>query len=333
MDEPNTFALDGTDVTVSETADALVYTFTPRRSGPRPSFPLVIMFVFVVFPLGLLALVGYAYSKAANRVEWEDALTGVFVAQLLAWLVFGIGQFWLVLRWWWRPFGTVLKFTRKDVWHGNPRVCALDELRGVRLFVYPTAPVRLLADDPPPRTEAPPNPNVLPIPPELAPIAPEDRPAPPTEACLSLVISEDGGTHGLLGGFPDQPLRAFAEDLHRRLAAFRFNQGIMAQLDALSVVETTEAEAPKLMHTRRAAGSIRWLGLNAVGFVLLNRWVSIPWCVTMLTGLYASGRMIVAAGLGPRFLLGHGLLGCFHFMLLAFHVGGHGPPKTRPASK
>jgi hypothetical protein len=315
MSERETFTVEVTDVSVEETADALTYRFAPRDYKPQKGFSLVLLVVFVLYPLGLLALTVYARSKVANRPEWEDALTGVFLAQLLVWLVTGTIEYLRALRGSYRPFGIILKFTRTHLWHGVDRVCELEQVRGLRLFVYTaTAPPPL-----DPRTETP--------------NSPAERPSPKPEACLSLVIGEEGDTHGLFGGFDPQPLRALAEHIHRRLAAFRLDQGIMAPLDALSVIETTEDDAMKQMHTRP---SRRFSGLRSgMMLVVQNRWAGIVWCATMLAGVFASGRMIGAAGISAAFLLPHSLLGLIHFYLLMFHIGGHGnqPKEERPEAK
>ncbi len=299
METPHTLSLDNLDVTVAETADALAYTFAPRGSAYRPRFPFFLLFLFVGFPLALLALVAYAYFTVANRPEWEQILTGLFAAQLLVWLVVGTVESCQMIRWSIRGITTGLRFTQTEVRHGADRVCELAEVRGLRLFVYPAT------------RETP------------------DKPAHESEACLSLVIGEDGGTHGLLGGFETQQLRALAEDIHRRLAAFRSNQGMMAALDALSVVETTEDEAGKLMHTRPPQGGLR-LFANFGFLMLMNRWVGTPWCLAMLAGLFASGRLVAAGGFNGVFLLGHGLVGFMHFALL---VGLWTPQKSSATSE
>ena len=149
-----------TGPTNSNVADVpdLTYTFAPRLAGSQRGFPFILVFVLVVFPLALLALVAYAYSKVANRPEWEDFLVGVLSAQLLVWLVTGTNQCYWLIRSSYRPFGVVLKFTRAHVWHGI-RVCDLEQVRGLRLFVYsPVEPVPAEnptgADDPPPPKRA-----------------------------------------------------------------------------------------------------------------------------------------------------------------------------------
>jgi hypothetical protein len=250
MDPPETFPLESLDVTVTETADALAYTFVPRERVRRPGLLVLPTLLFVAFPIALLVLVGYALVRTgANRPEWELALTALFVAQALGWLVLGIGAVWALIRVRLRP-GTALRFTRTHVWHGVDRVCELERVRGLRLFTYPAT----------------------------------GEHAGKTHANLSLVIGEDGAAHGLLGGFPEQSLRAFAEGLHHRLTVFRANQGLMAPLDALAAVETTENEAEKLMHTRPATGSVRRFTGGVAGFVLGNRWAGIVWCIAVLAG-------------------------------------------------
>src|SRR5678815_4055028 len=98
MDEDETFTLDGMRVSVEETHDALTYRFVPRRRNPTAISPVSFVFVLVLIPLGYLALVVYAYSKLANRPEWEDFLTGVFAGQMLVWLVTGAAQCYQILR-------------------------------------------------------------------------------------------------------------------------------------------------------------------------------------------------------------------------------------------
>jgi hypothetical protein len=295
MSERETFPFDGMRVSVEETPDALTYTFAPRERRPPAVSPVSFVLVLVLFPLWYLALIVYAHSKVANRPEWEDFLTGVFAAQLLVWLVTGTAQCYQILRQSYRPYGIILQFTRTHLRHAGRRVCELEQVRGLRLFVYPAS----------------------------------GKEQGTSEACLSLVIGEEGGTHGLFGGFDPQPLRALAEHIHRRLAAFRLNQGIMAPIDALSVIETTEDDATNQMHTRPATGSFGGFGLGAM-LILQNRWLGIAWCLTTLAGLFASARMIAAAGLGVPFLLGHGLLGLFTFFLLAYHLGLLDKPEKRP---
>jgi hypothetical protein len=304
MTDPDRFALDAVDVAVTETADALTYTFTSPNAPRAPAVPAFLVLFFVALPLGVLALIAYALVLTnGDRPEWELVLTGVLGVQLVGWLVLGTnfvaGMARSALR-----RGTVLAFTAAGVWHGARRVCALADVGGLRLFVYPAGGA---------------------------------RPG-KTEACLSLVVGEEipsakpegvGGTHGLFGGFDAGALRALAEDLRRRLTAFRFDQGMVAALDALDVVETTENEAAALMHTRPAPPSVSGFVAENAPLVLLNRWAGVGWCLAMLAGLYGSGRLIAAAGLPPAALVGHGFLGLIHFMLLMYHLGGHGPqPKT-----
>jgi hypothetical protein len=316
MNEDETFTLDGMRVSVEETTDALTYTFAPQRRHPMVPSPVGCVFVLVLIPLGYLALVVYAHSKVANRPEWEDFLTGVFAVQMLAWLVTGAAQCYQILRRSYRPYGIILQFTPTHLHHADRRVCELEQVRGLRLFVYTTTP---------PRADAP-------VPPE--------PPRPETEACLSLVIGEEvppvkpegfSSTHGLFGAFDAAPLRELAEHIHRRLAAFRLNQGIMAPIDDLSIIETTEDDACDRMHTRPAKGSYGGFSFAAL-LLLQNRWLGIGWCVTMFAGLFAVARTIAATGLGPAFLLPISLLGVMHFFLLVFHIGTEKPTK-RPAAK
>src|SRR5690348_7892834 len=91
MDSPETLSLEGLDVAVTETADALTYTFTPQHPGARAHFPAILVLLFIGFPLGLLVLVGYALDVTrGNRPEWERVLTGVFVVQVIVWAVVGL---------------------------------------------------------------------------------------------------------------------------------------------------------------------------------------------------------------------------------------------------
>lgn len=308
-DEVETFTCDGTRVSVEETPDALTYTFAPQRRYPMAPSPVGFVFVLVLMPLGYLGLVVYAHSKVANRPEWEDFLVGVLAGQLLAWLVTGAAQCYQILRQSYRPYGIVLRFTRAHLFHAGTRVCELEEVRGLRLFVYTPAAPRT---DAPGRTQEPPRPE--------------------TEACLSLVIGETGDTHGLFGATDARPLRELAEHIHRRLAAFRLNQGIMAPLDAFSVVSTTENDAYDRMHTRPATGSYGGFSFAAL-LLLQNRWLGIAWCVTMFAGLYASARTIAAAGLAQPFILPHCLLGLVHFFLLVIHINGPEIRTKRRAAK
>jgi hypothetical protein len=319
MNAPDTLSLEGLHITVTQTADALTYTFTPQTSRPSwPPVPVFFVVVFIGFPLAILGLVVYALIVTdANRPSWELALTGSFVLQLVGWIVVGG---WATLKVSlinfrsWFSASIVLAFTGAGVRHGGARVCELADVRGLRLFTY-TEKIRYLADTALPR-DVPPDPNLLPIPPELAPMAPGERPPEKIEACLSLVIGEEGETHGLFGGFDVPALRALAEDVYRRLAAFRTDQGLLSALDPLSVIETTAEDAPKLSHTRPPAG--RAFGSLAVGavHVLENRWAGLAWCLAMFAGLYGSARLVLAAGLSGALLAGHIVLGFVHFALL-----------------
>ncbi len=215
--------------------------------------------------------------------------------------------------------GTTLTFTAAGLRHGDRDVCELAAVRGLRLFVYPVA-IQYLADVPLPRTDSPPATNRPLLPPEFAPIPPGERPPDRTEAALSLVIGDEGRTHGLFGGFDPAALRTLADDIHRRLTAFRYNCGLTTPPDALGVVETTAEAVEELMHTLPPTG-VR--GRFVVGLlVLTNRWVGVLWCAAMFAGLVASGRLIVAAGLNPALLAWHGLLGFIHLALLFFHLQG-----------
>ena len=314
MNNVETFTFEGVSASVEETADALTYHFVQQKPPPGIS-PVGFIFVLVLYPLALLAFVVYAHSKVANRPEWEDVLVGVFCAQLLVWLVTGTSQCYWLIRSSYRPSGTVLKFTRAHVWHGSRRVCELEQVRGLRLFVY--SRVNLVPTESPAQADA-----------TAAP--PAKRAVLETEACLSLVIGEEGHTHGLFGGCEADTLRAVAESIHRRLAAFRSNQGMMTTLDALSVIETTETDAVKLMHTRPTPDSLATYGLAGARFVFTNRWGGIAWSVAMFAGLFASVQMIGAAGFSAPFILPYGLLAFIHFFLLVYHLGLPDKPNKRP---
>ena len=295
MGQCETFTVGEMDVAVDEAADALSYTFRPRGPAYRPGFPLALLVPFVALPLGMLALVGYSHTKAANRPEWEEVLTAVFAAQMTAWLVLGAFESATMLAWSLRGIATELRFSPAGVRYGAGRVCDLEEVRGLRLFTYlPTRGER----------------------------------GGQSEECLSLVVGEDGDTHGLLGGFTEGELRALAEDIHRRLSAFRFGQGILAPLEPLSVVETTEDEAERLMHTRPARGGFRLLA--GFGLLVGHRWIGAAWCLAMFAGLFASGRLVAAAGFPDAFLLGHAFAGFLHVALLVGLWAAHGP---RPAKE
>jgi hypothetical protein len=298
MDEPETFRIEGMDVSVEESTDTLTYTFKPKDPASQPSVPFGLVVPLMIFPLGLLGLVGYAYSKTANRPEWEEILTGVFVVQMLVWFVVGAVESILMFRWTLHS-RTVVRFTHTHVWHTGDRVCEFEEVRGLRLFTYPATAERF----------DPEGPGKL-------------------EACLSLVIGEDGSTHGLFGGFDELQLRKLADDMHRRLAKFRFDQGIVAALEAISVVETTQDEAVKLMHTRPARGAFRMFASGAFS-LLLSRVFGTMWCLAMFAGLYASGRLVAAAGFSGAFLLGHSLVGFVHFALL-MAIWGQSSRQTPP---
>jgi hypothetical protein len=295
MTQRDSFTIGAMGVTVEESTDALTYTFLPHGAAYRPRIPLVLIVLFVGFPLALLGVTAYAYSKTANRPEWELALTALFAAQMLVWLVVGTVESVLMVRWSLQGIRTELHFAHAGVRHGADPVCPLEEVRGLRLFTYPAM-----------RGE------------ELG------KP----EACLSLVVGEDDGTHGLLGGFEEHDLRTLADDIHRRLSALRSNQGMMTPLEPLSVVATTGDEAGQLMHTRPARGARLFAVFSFV--MLFNRWVGTAWCLAMLAGLFASGRLAAAAGLNAAFLLGHGLVGFTHFALL---VGLWTPQNPTPTEE
>lgn len=303
-DTGETFSFEGMNVSVEESPDALAYRFVPLTRVTRPGLPLTFLLVFVAYPLALFALVVYARSRVAGRPEWEDTLTGVFLGQLLAWLAVAAVQLADKIFWLYRPYGTILKFTRTHLWHGDARVCELEQVRALRLFVFSTEPA-----------------------------APADEGPPKREAHLSLVIGEKGYTHGLFGGFDEPVLRGLAEHIHRRLSAFRTNQGMMEPFAPLDVVETTEDEAAKLMHTRPAPDSFGSVGVAGARLIFENRWAGIAWCAAIFAGVFASGRMIGAAGFTAPYLLGHGLLAFVHVALFMGHIGGTVLPKERGGTK
>src|SRR4029079_7517323 len=136
MTQSDTFTVGNLGVAVEESADALVYAFAPRGAAYRPQVPLAIVLPFVGLARAVLGLTFYAYSKATNRPDWELALTAVFAAQLLAWLILGTVESGLMLRWSLRGIRTELRFASAGVRHGADRVCALEDLRGLRLFTY-----------------------------------------------------------------------------------------------------------------------------------------------------------------------------------------------------
>lgn len=294
MRESETFTADGMRVSVEESADALAYTFLPRENLARPPAPVGFFVVMVLYPLGLLALVAYARSRVGNRPEWEDVLLGALAAQLLVWLVTGAVQFYHIFLASAHPFGTVLKFTRNGVWHGRPRVCDLEQVRGLRLFVYP---------DP-------------------------DRPG-ERNAGLSLVIDPEGQTLGLLGAFSELSLHELAEHIHQHLSQFRSDQGLMAALDALSVTEVaTDKDAADLMDTRPSTSGT---AIPLDPLLILNvRWAGLLWCTTMLAGLFASVRVLFAADFRTVFILPFCPLALFHFFLLVFHLSAQQKSNKRP---
>ncbi len=290
MNPRESFTLEGMSATVEESADALAYTFRPLTRVARPPFPFGFAVVLVVLPLLVLMSVVAVLNRAANRPDWEVVLSVAVAGQLLLWLVAGAVQLALLLRMWFRANVTTLRFTRTHLWHGNTCVCELEQLRGVRLFVYPSGDAR--------------------------------------EAHMSFVIGDDEQTHGVFGAFAEPALRAFAEELTRRVAAFRSNQGVMTALAPLSEVETTEKDAGERMHTRPVPPGARRVSLVSIGFVLQNRVIGLVWCAVMLAGLAASARTAVAVGLSPAFLVGHALLGTFHLMLLSAHLRRKRPAGT-----
>lgn len=287
MSRRETFTLEGMSGTVAESGDALAYTLRPLTRVARPPFPVSFVLVLVFLPLLVLACAVVALNRAANRPEWELALSVVLVLQLLLWLVAGAVQLALLFRMWFRANVTTLRFTRTHLWHGSACVCPLERLRGVRLFVYPSGDAR--------------------------------------EAHMSFVIDDDEQTHGVFGAFPEPALRAFAQELSGRAAAFCTNQGLMNTFAPLSVIETTEADAGAKMHTRAAPPGARAAALSVLGLIARNRPVGIVWCAVMIAGLTASARLTLGVGFKPAYLVGHAALGAFHFMLLAAHLRGRYP--------
>jgi hypothetical protein len=317
MNQPETFAVDSLDVTVEETADALSYKFVPREPAWRPGFPVGLALLFVGLPLAVAGLSVYAIM-AANRPVWEEALTGLLVAQLCLWALLGTGGLFTnaLSRWLYHDRGSVLTFTPTHMRHGSygdrRPVCVLGDVRGVRLFIFPEAPRQTAAS------------------PKDAPPA-EERPG-RLGAGLSLVVGEAGHAHGLIFGFEPVAARALAEHLHRRLSAFRHNQGLADALAPVEVIETTEDDAADRWHTVPQTDAARVFG----GFVgerlnvLANRWVGSAWCLAMLAGLFASGRLLVALGLPRGLLFGHVLLGVMHLALLGALWQKREPADTPP---
>jgi hypothetical protein len=298
MSQPESFTLAGLDVTVEESPDALTYTFNPHNPAPRLRVPPFLVLFMVVLPLGVLGLVVYALVVSeGNRPAWELTLTGLFIAQLVAWLGTGGAAILRMFLRSWRPRDTTLIFTRTHLSHGGNRVCELARVRGLRLFIYPTGE--------------------------------QDN----SRSCLSLVIGEENATRGLFGGFEPQSLRTLAEDIQRRLAAFRFNQGQMTELDPLSVIETTEEEAANLMDTLPTQGALRGFTTGAARVLLDNPGVGLAWCLAMFAGLFASGRLVLGVGLSPGLLAGHLGLGFLHAMMFSatFSELKH-PPATEKKS-
>lgn len=276
------FQIGEMNVAVEETISALTYKFIPRESAARLGFPFVLLLPLVVFPAGLLGLVVYASTRTENRPLWEEILAGVFAAQMLVWLLLGIVESTVMLRWtMFRSNTTLLRFTQTQVWHSGDRVCGLEQVRGLRLFVYPAIE------------------------------AESNR----FEACLSLVIGDADSTHGLFGGFEQEQLRTLAEDIQQSLTRFRANQGIMAVFEALSVIETTADKASELMHTRPPASGFR-LFATAGLLLLWNRWVGSLWCIAMFAGLFATGHLVLATKLPKTILFGHALVGFVHAAML-----------------
>jgi hypothetical protein len=283
MGVDDTFSIEGLDISVTETTDALTYTFTPQNPKPKLKETIALVLVPFGYPLCVLALVVYALIiSGANRPVWELVLTGLFVLQLVAWLVF-LGS--AILR---TNLGSrfrkrvVLAFTGTSVRHGSDHVCELADVRGLRVFIYS------MSGDPPDKFRA----------------------------ALSLVIGDESGTHGLLGRLDATGLRALADDMQRRLAAFRFNQGLQAALDPLAVVETTREDAARSLSTRSPT---RRTFRSRVTHTIVKKpwWACSAWCVVMLAGLFSSGRLVLAVGLDPAFLAGHAGLVVIHLLLLA----------------
>src|SRR5205814_6802910 len=122
------------------------------------------------------------------------------------------------------------------------------------------------------------------------PIKPDPSEPPQREAGLSVLVGEERRTYGLLGGFDPEELGKLADDLHRRLTAFRHEQGLVEPLDPVSVVETTSGEVEDAMNTLPPTGALRRFA--GAGFLLLrNRWTGTVWCLAMLAGLVASGSL------------------------------------------
>jgi hypothetical protein len=279
-----TLTVDKFSVSVEQTPDSLTYSISPR--GQPKVTPLAVACVVLVplgYPLATLAVVVYALILGgADRPAWELALTGLFALQLAAWLVRMAGVIRGMIS---SPGSTpvaVLTFTGGGVSYGGEQVCELADVRGLRLFVYP------LRGDPPGKLRA----------------------------ALSLAVGEERGTHGLLGRLDAADLRALAEDMQRRLAALRWDQGLMPALDPLSVVETTRESTAKLMSTRPpAARTLRGRVGRAVARHPL--WAATAWGLVVLAGTFGSGRLVLAAGLRPGVLVGHVAVVFIYLLLLA----------------
>ncbi|MCI0704209.1 MAG: hypothetical protein L0241_24390 [Planctomycetia bacterium] len=288
MSEPESFSLAGLDVTVEESPNSLTYTFNPHNPVPRLRVPPFLVLFMVVLPLGVLGVVTSALIISdANRPAWELVLTGLFIAQLVAWLSSGGAAILRMLFRSWRAHRTTLIFTRAHLSHGGNRVCELAHVRGLRLFIC------LETDEQPGKSRA----------------------------GLSLVIGDERATRGLFGGFEPQALRTLAEDIQRRLTAFRFNQGLMSPLESLSEVETTEGDAANLMDTFPTRGTLPGFTSGAARLILDNPWAGIAWCLVIFAGLFASGRLMLGVGLSPALLTGHLFLGFIHLAMLSASFG------------
>ncbi|MCS6864684.1 MAG: hypothetical protein RMJ56_17790 [Gemmataceae bacterium] len=281
MTEQNHFTVQQMSVTVTASPEALTYTFTPPAAGPRPRLSLLTLGVFVVVPLCLLA--GVISAGVVNPVaepRWSLLLSGTCLVQALIWLTVGAIIVVEIVRL--GQANVVLRFTPTAVWHQHHRVCRLSELRGLRLWHYHAT---------------------------TGPRAGQ------REAYLSLLIGDTEQTHGLFGRFDEPQLLYLADDMHRRLTAFGFHQGLMPALEPLSIVACTEAEAVQQMNTRPPHSISRSYAqrcLNLVGQPVTGT----LWCLLMFAGLFASGQRMMDAELSHGWLLAHVVSGFLHVILL-----------------
>jgi hypothetical protein len=295
---------DALRASVTESEEELRYSFIRRDPGPRSSFPIGLVVIFVIVPFGLIGAILYALDQQwANRAEWELVLVGTLVLQLLAWSLFGIsGLLGATVRYWAdHDRSNELVFTRDRLTHrpGAGRittVCEFDAVRGVRLFIYRSEQLEEWENVPPSESK----PSVL-------------------QGGLSLLVGPDEHTYGVFLGFAVEGMTRLAEDMHRRLTRFRFNQGLVESLAPIEITETTEERVVELCHTLPANPRQAFRKLTGWGFlgILQNRWLASLWCVTALGGIFAASRLLIAARLGPVCLVFFPLA-LFHITLLLF---------------